>query len=637
MISMRNIKMLTVATALLLLAAACADDSATTTDTTQPEVTLPPTTQAADSTTTVTDAGADENEESVGNATETDEQASQDQPDTPAEDRDDAAEVSDGNTLAEEHPPDNTEDQADGQPAAGDEDTTDQPTGQPEAPADTDTSTSETPEPEEAEDQANGQPAAGDEDTPDQPDGQPEAPADTDTSSGGAPEPEGPIVDEPVALPVQLVIYEGIPSEERCLVAGGDWNGTQCIAGVFENPEHAVQHLTFWHPTLMEDAYNAVDPDMVEADYYEAFDTRGPWGINNYHVFYHYNDLGDTQVQYETMRQARSHAVRSVFTYVTDWVWFPHRYDVSWSDEPNVIAVTGTYPLGEQRTLLLHADPEQRSGSPDIELPLPLPPPIRPTMPFAEAQYPDTARHLGRGCDPVEEVWDGYGAEVTDYCTRTVVENVVNLMWKGDAQERQAAIRDGHAMADFLHQIDNIEDPYLKAILGHDSRVNGWTYIQDVYWAGHWPGASMIHIEWSLAYPQREFTPEEQEAKVRNFQDLKERGYDVPDEYLGDEQILYDIGWSWKKALVVRTADGTWRMSYRAVCYWYQSIALEELLLCPEDPNPHFPDSVFFDNELYPPSHKLYYRDSRDGGGSAIHQDQVSPRRSGLYEGVPPS
>ena len=100
----------------------------------------------------------------------------------------------------------------------------------------------------------------------------------------------------------------------------------------------------------------------------------------------------------------------------------------------------------------------------------------------------------------------------------------------------------------------------------------------------------MIHVEWNSRYPFREFTPEEQEGKVRHYRDIAARGFHVLSEYLGDEQLLSDLFWSWYRALLVRTADGTWRMSYRAVCHWYQGVNLAKRLLCPDDPNPHFPD-----------------------------------------------
>ena len=267
----------------------------------------------------------------------------------------------------------------------------------------------------------------------------------------------GDVLEEPVMFPVRQ-IYEGITSEELCLVAGGDWDGEQCIATVFENPEEAPQRLPFWHPALMEVAYQAIDPETVKSDDWDDNTIGGPWGYYNYHLFYHYDDVEEPQVQYEVMRQAAAYAVINVFQYATDWVWFPHRYDISWTDDPDYVSITGTYPLGEQRTLRLHVDPEQRAA-PDIEPPLPLPPPIRPTTPFAEPEMWDFAADLGRDCPPVEDIWDGYGSEVTDQCTLQAIENAVNYMWVGDAVWRQVAIRDGHAMADWLQQIDDIEDP----------------------------------------------------------------------------------------------------------------------------------------------------------------------------------
>ena len=286
------------------------------------------------------------------------------------------------------------------------------------------------------------------------------------------------------------------------------------------------------------------------------------------------------------------------------------------------------FSSAKQRTLLLHVDPDKRRGPPNIESPLPLPPPIRPTIPFAYPQWPDTAHFLGGNCPPVEEIWDGYGSEVTDPCTLEAVATAVDWMWTGDASFRQRAVRDGQAMAPFFQHIDSIEDPYLKAILGHDSRINGLAYIREggTSWAGHFPGASIIHVEWNLFYAQRASTPEEQEAKDRNYRELEGIGVTIPDRYWGDGVTLGDIGWSWYRALIVRTADGTWRMSYRAVCHWYQGVNLAKRLLCPDDPNPHFLDSVWFDSDIYPPSHKNYYQDSSDL--SAIHQDKLSHRRS---------
>ena len=448
-------------------------------------------------------------------------------------------------------------------------------------------------------------------------------------------QPEGETVedtgsDTTAALDVRKVVYEGIDSEDKCLVAGGTWADDQCVAILSDDPE-VIGVLAYWHPALMDNAYDAVDPEAVAADRSERLDTGGPWGIYNYHFFYHYNDLEGEQIQYPIMREAASYAVRWVFIPLTNWVWFPHRYDISWTDDPNIVAITGTYPLGDQRTLLLHTDPEQRSGRPDIELPLPPPPPIRPTTPFLEPQWPEAAEGLGRDCPPVEEVWGGYGTEVTDPCTLKAVETAVDWMWRGDVEWRQLVIRDGHALADFLQEIEDtheVEGAYYKAIYGEESRVNGWIYISDVKWVGYWPGASMIHLEWNLRYPQREFTPEENEARFLFHNTLVKRGYRVPDKYLSDELTLDKVTRGWSRALVVRTADGTWRMSQRSFCSWYERKIMinRPKLLCPDDPNPHFPDSHRSDAGIHPPSHKNYYQDSLG-----------NPRSTGQYLGIPPS
>lgn len=439
--------------------------------------------------------------------------------------------------------------------------------------------------------------------------------------------------------PGRHVLWKGVTSETDCLVAGGTWRA-QCTAFVYDDPE--TSGVVFWRYGLMEEAYAAVDPRAVESDHWESLETGGPWGIHPYLVFYHYNDFESPQTQHDIMQDAVKNAVRTVFVYLTDWVWFPYRYDVSWTDDPDVVSITGVYPMGEQRTLLYDIVPSRR-GAPVLDLPLPTPPPIRPTGRFVQPRWPDIAEGLGRDCPPVEQVWQGFGAEVTDPCTLAAVEQVMDGMWRGDAPFRQWAIRDGYAMIDFLYEIDNLQDPFLRALMGFDSRVNGGTEVRNMTWAGRWPGASMIHLEWKPLYVEREFTPEEQAAKVRYYQNLQQIGVDVSAEWLGDEQLLSDIHWRWKRALIVRTADGTWRMSYRSVCYLYESLNLdfreEGRLLCPDDPNPHFPDSAWFDHDLHPPSHKEYHLDRRaaTSPASTPHQDGGLPRRNREYVGTPPS
>ena len=565
-ISMTDIRMLTVAAALVLVAAACANDAADTTQPVLSPVTVP-------STTTVTTGAAGGEDETT-----------------------------DGDT------------------------TTTQATEAPDETTDGDTTTTEATEaPDETTEDVTVEPVEGETG-----DASPEPQPDDQTQPLEEP-------DEP--QPDRVVVWEGVVSEDKCVVAGGVWSHTECEYWVFEDPADAAR-ASYWHPRLMDDAYHAVDPETVDADHSESFDTRGPWGIHNYHVFYHYNSLGDAQVQYESMREAMRYGVRSVFVPLTDWVWFPYRYDVSWSDVPNVVAVRGTYPLGEQRTLLVPLDPQQR-GAPNIEMPLPLPPPIRPTTPFTQPLWDHLPEGLGRDCPPVEEIWNGYGTEVTDPCTLKAVETAVDWMWRDNADWRWSAIRDGQAMIDFLLELESFEDPYENALLGYESRVGGAILVRDVKWAGQWPGASMISIEWNLNYPWRDYTPEEKEAKDRYIAALIDLGYELSEDYLRDDMTLGEEFWNWAEALIVRTQDGTWRMSQRSFCWWYEKVIRidQEKLLCPEDPNPHFPDSAWFDHDIYPPSHKNYYQDPRASRSlqSLPHHDRGAPRRTGEYLGVPPS
>ena len=226
---------------------------------------------------------------------------------------------------------------------------------------------------------------------------------------------------------------------------------------------------------------------------------------------------------------------------------------------------------------------------------------------------------------------------MTDPCTLQAIETAVDWMWRGDAPLRTLAIRDGTALADFLQELESFQDPHENALLGYDSRVNGATFVRDIKWAGQWPGASMISLEWKNAYPPREFTPEECEARVRYRYYQVEHGYDVVDNYL--DLSLGEVGWKWAEVLIVRTQDGTWRMSQRSFCWWYEKVIRidQEKLLCPEDPNPHFPDSARFDHDIYPPSHKNYYQDPRYSPSALPHHDRGAPRRTGEYLGVPPS
>ena len=589
MVSVSNKGLLIVAAALVLVAAGCGDDTADITQPVSSPVTASSTTavpadavdtddQTTDgdtTTTTTTAAEATETPEEIADSTTTTTTTTTiEATETPEEAADSTTTTTTTTTIEATETPEEAADSTTTTTTT----TTIEATETPEEAADSTTTTTTAVEATETPEEAADSTTGGDE-------GATAGAVEEETGRDVSSESLG---DDPVGsvelpVPDRVVVWDGVDSEDRCLVAGGVWTGTVCEYWVFDDPADAGVE-TYWHPSLMVDAYRAVDPATVEADHWESLDFRGTWGVHSYHVFYHYSDFGDPQVQYESMRKPVSW-VAWAFVYPTDWVWFPYRFDVSWSDVPNVVAITGTYPLGEQRTLLLAVDQEQPSGRLNTDMSLPLPPPIRPTTPFTEVAYQNVGEALGRDCPPVEEVWDGYGTEITDPCTLKAVETAVDWAWRGEAALREHVIRDGHAMVDFLQDLESFEDPHENALWGYESRVGGGILVRDVKWAGQWPGASMISLEWNINFPRRDFTPEEYEARVRYRDYLVEQGYDVVDYYL--DLSLGEVFLNWAEALIVRTQDGTWRMSQRSFCWWYERIirADQEEILCPEDPN----------------------------------------------------
>ena len=397
--------------------------------------------------------------------------------------------------------------------------------------------------------------------------------------------------------------------------------------------------VVYWRPGMDKEAFASVDPETETADYWEIreWEMLGVSEPRRYYMF-HYYDSTDPNAE-RKYKDLFTGAVRhAIEAFHGEYFWYPYRYDVSWGADTDTITVTGTYPLGEQVSVTVGTDLATRRKVESEHLPLP-PPPIRPTTPFAEPSWPDTADRLGRDCPPVEQVWTGKGTEVTDKCTLKAVQAAVALMWKGNVEKRQRAIRDGHVLVEFLEEIDNMDNAYYRAIWGEVSRRNGWTYIRNVEWAGNWPGASMIYLEWNLRRPQRAFTAEENEARLEHFNTLVEQGLLIRDKYLSEDLTLGETFDAWEPALIVRTADGTWRMSYRSFCWWHETARFthREPPRCPADPTPHFPDSAFFDTGIYPPNHSFYYQDPRYSFENRSHREQGTPRMSDEYLGVPPS
>ena len=322
----------TALTALIMLAAACGGD--TTTETTAPEVTIerptinteapppPPTTASPEESSTAS-------EEDTETVTPEPESAATETETPPAE----TVECPEGTVPIDEggclHVPDET---PEGEDAATEDVTTEDMDPQEECEAsdgvwDADISTCTQP------------------DTEDAPEGET---LDTDDEASESLDEAGEEPDITEVPPDHVVVYEGIATEEGCLVAGATWIDNQCFGLLYDDPEDAGISV-YWHPRLMDDAFDAVDPHTVEAAHWETFEIGGPWGFYNYAAFYHFDSVSDEdrEAQLKALQQVSDYAVRWAFMYTADWLYFPYRYDVSWDDQPDTSSWSGAYPLGE--------------------------------------------------------------------------------------------------------------------------------------------------------------------------------------------------------------------------------------------------------------------------------------------------
>ena len=136
-----------------------------------------------------------------------------------------------------------------------------------------------------------------------------------------------------------------------------------------------------------------------------------------HYVFYNYNDeAGDLSGQKDLFDEIYRHTVSA---FASEYLWYPYRYELAWNEYPDTIEMVATYPLGEQRQIVVDADIATRRKA--VFEDLPMPPPILPTTPFIDPWYPESADALGRNCPPVEEIWEGKGVEVTDPCTLAAI------------------------------------------------------------------------------------------------------------------------------------------------------------------------------------------------------------------------
>ena len=402
----------------------------------------------------------------------------------------------------------------------------------------------------------------------------------------------------------------------------------------------------WWRPRMGEDAVALTDPATTGADKWHRYDDHlAVYGPYTHDVYYFFNSQ-ETDPDYT----ARVRTEESIFYQIflgsrdlmldTDWTYFPYRYDVGWSEYPTTIRMVATYALGEEIELLVRHDGLKWDIPETVEVPDA--PPIRPTTPFAEARWADTAEVLGRDCPPVEDLWE-QGKPVSDECTLEAIHTALTWVWSAPSDLRQRAIRDGHVLTELFYQLDNTEDPILMVYSTEEGRAGITAEFKDARWVGGWPGASIIKLEYRAVYPDWTLTPELRATLMAHHRELADQGFDIPQEWLEGNYDTKGGTDPWDNALMVRTADGTWRMSYRSFC---RKLATTINLLvdyeCPDDPTPHFPDSDMFDKGIQPPNTLLYYLDPRDTAQGAsnvegFRYDNTPSRTVQGYLGVPPS
>ena len=439
-------------------------------------------------------------------------------------------------------------------------------------------------------------------------------------------------------------------NQQECEATGGRWDADTSTCAQTDTEEPAQVVAQFWRHGLDEESLALIDPRSVGADQFSK--TGEDFGNREkvFYSFYWFNDPeSDTQAEIEALGGALN-IVRSKLE-PSNTIYHPIRYDLRWAEYPVEASITGYYPVGEIRILNARFDGRLWKADSIVYTPgdstdagagvaIPEGPPIRPTTPFTESRWPDTADALGRNCAPVEELWAGNRSPVKDQCTLDSINTALHYVWSSPSELRQRAIRDGHVLTDLLARFDNQDEinPYLGAGRDEESRSRITVNTRDVRWAGYWPGASMIYLEYQLVWADREMTEDERQGGIKFYTRAVEEGYDVGPEKLRGDFTLGKTRF-WGSALMVRSADGTWRVSYRSFCRFAQTYIVFEQpkLLCPDDPTPHFPDSDIYDHDIRSPKHPRYYDDPRESAPKTPIHDGGTPRDNTVYEGVPPS
>ncbi len=399
--------------------------------------------------------------------------------------------------------------------------------------------------------------------------------------------------------------------EKQCESSGGVWEKR---AGECSYPPAEDDESEVWRPELQEESFAAINPWAAGVDiWYEEKESLST-APHRFYRFYHMR--GDEQ----TVMWRHWRRTLDVF-WDTPFIYYPVRYDLSWHEHPDTVKVVATWPLGEQRELLV------TDGAPLAEIELPTGPPLARTTPYTEPDFPETAALLGRDCPPVEQLWS-LDAPVEDPCTLEAVRTAFQFAHAAATpQQIRAAVRDGHVLTETIAQIKEIgnQDSFFAYWFDPANPGHYLAEARNVRWAGRFPGASMISAEFRL-YARPGLAPPEMQVLARaKIQEQVEAGAKLSDWALADELPTEppppEVGF-WDRMMVVRTADGTWRMSYPMWCFSMERKTLYESVSCPDDPNPVWSDSIW-DFDLYPPNHLDFWFNA-------------TPKQR-EYLGVPPS
>ena len=366
---------------------------------------------------------------------------------------------------------------------------------------------------------------------------------------------------------------------------------------------HSPDEVVWWYPDLMKDAFELIDPNSVGADDWEVFSNTSDdfTPAHGHYVFY-------TGPEVTNMRRAWRVAAEEDFWHSVGWFYYPVRYDASFMDEETV-RIVGTWPLGETREVLVGRDGRLRQDIPNEDYPPP--PPLAPLPPFAEPDYPEYAQTLGRNCPSVEALWFE-GKPVTDPCTLIALQNAVQYaMGAATVDQSEAAIRDGWGAREAIQLRQELRDanPFLAYRLDPANPGHRVVELRSIRWTGKFAGASRIYVEWRSYSNPMASTPEFQQFLRDEIQRLVESGAELDEKWLGEE-LPEDTGGFWDSALMVRTADGTWRMSYTTWCYRMSVKSFAGVsgkpVQCPDDPNPLWADAIT-DTAIFFPPNKVYY------------------------------